>query len=41
LLYKIEQYHMASSDLALLPPGEGRRSTATDSAVTATQNWRR
>jgi DNA-binding NtrC family response regulator len=22
LLYKIEQYHMASSDLALLPPGK-------------------
>jgi hypothetical protein len=39
LLYKIEQYHMASSDSVLLPPGKGPRSTATEFCSDGRPEW--
>jgi two-component system response regulator AtoC len=41
LLYKIEQYHMASPDSVLLPPGKLPSNTATEFAATAVQTGRR
>ena len=38
LLYKIEEYHLASSDSVLLPPGKRPRSAASDSLTAAVQN---
>jgi two-component system, NtrC family, response regulator AtoC len=40
LLYKIDQYHMASSDSVLLPREKGLSITATEFVATAVQNGR-
>jgi hypothetical protein len=39
LLYKIEQYHMASSDLTMLPPGKSPRSEEPGFTNNARSGW--
>ena len=38
LLYKIEEYHLVSSDSVFLPPGKRTKSATSDSMTTAVEN---
>jgi hypothetical protein len=39
LLYKIEQYHMTSSDSTMFPPGKGPRSAEPGFTDTGRSGW--